>query len=187
MRRLSVCALAVLGCMFVTANASAEILEFNFALDGSQVVPPNNSNAAGAAQLLLVDTDTQQFSIDLLVFGIGLDELAETGPNGTAVHIHSGAAGETGPIVVDLGFLSNFAVDGPGIRLSITDALFGGTQGALTSDPATNIEDLLAGNLYVQVHTDDFPGGQIRGQIVPEPALLSMMAIGGLVLVRRKR
>lgn len=178
---------AVLGVLaLAVAPADAGQIAFNFPLSGSQEVPPNNSDAVGAARLLY-DTDTQRYSLDLMVFGIGLDELAPAGPNGTPVHVHMAPRGQNGPIVVDLGFVSSFEVSGLGIRLRIDDALFGGQQGNLFSDPDENEAALFAGNLYANVHTHNFRGGEIRGQIIPEPATLGLLAAGMLALRLRRR
>lgn len=67
----------------------------------------------------------------------------------------------------------------------------GGFSGQL-SIPEEREADLLAGRVYLHIHTDDFSGGEARGyfvtQAVPEPGalgLLSFVSIG--MLVRRKR
>ena len=65
--RVGILALSMLAIFASTASGQ----EFNFVLDGSQEVPPNSSNAAGAAQLLY-DPGTQHFDLDLQVFGIGM-------------------------------------------------------------------------------------------------------------------
>jgi hypothetical protein len=176
--------LCILGsAMFV---ASADIITYNFNLDGGQEVPPNASGAVGAAQLVY-DTDTMMYDMDLMAFGIGLGDLLDVGPNSTPVHVHMAPAGANGPIVVDLGFASSFFDDGLGIRLQINDALFGGTQGGVDSDPAVVRDALLAGNLYVNIHTSTYGGGEIRGQIVPEPASLALMLLGLVPAIRRGR
>lgn len=178
--------LAVFALSSMVAAAGADILEFNFALTPGQEVPPNNSNAAGAAQLLY-DTDTQTYDLDVMVFGIGINDLMGAGPNSTPIHIHEAPMGVNGGIRVDVGFVSNFAPSGQGIRLMVDDGPFGGQQGNVFSDPNLNEAALLAGNMYLNVHTTSFPGGQIRGQIVPEPATMILLAGAGLALVGRRR
>ncbi|MDB5121181.1 MAG: hypothetical protein JWN56_2399 [Sphingobacteriales bacterium] len=61
----------------------------------------------------------------------------------SAMHIHKGEVGVSGPVIVEL------------------DAN-GGTTAALTAEQET---DLLAGNYYVNVLTAANPGGEIRGQL----------------------
>ncbi|HEY3281717.1 MAG TPA: CHRD domain-containing protein, partial [Armatimonadota bacterium] len=62
--------------------------------------------------------------------------------------------------------------------------------------PAAHLADLFAGNVYVNIHTAVYPGGEIRGQLilqhqVPEPttalALVPALVPVGLMLRRRRR
>lgn len=174
------------GVLTLATTSQAAIVSFHFPLEGSQETVPNNSNSAGAATLRY-DTVNQTYDLDLFVVGIPLSNLAAAGANGTPVHFHRAPAGVNGPIVVDVGYFGTFVNDGLGIRLMVSDLPFGGPQGAITSDPTQNESDLFAGNLYLNVHTLDFPGGQIRGQVVPEPLTLFLLGAGGLVLFRRQR
>jgi len=186
MRNVHVAALGIALSLAAAVQAS-EIIIFNFALTGAQEVPPNNSNAVGAARLEYY-TETKRFDIDLMVFGIGLGDLRGVGPNLTPAHIHLAPPGVNGPIVIDLGYLSGgFKQDGLGIRLTVKDALFGGQQGGVYSDPSANEAALFAGNLYANVHTNAYPGGQIRGQIVPEPSVRVLVAALGVLAVLRRR
>jgi hypothetical protein len=87
--------------------------------------------------------------------------------NVTAAHIHNGQVGENGPIVVTL-----FKEDTPTVAMT-TGVL---SEGNIT---ATNLEGPMAGKLlsnltsamrneqtYVNVHTQQNPNGEIRGQIL---------------------
>jgi hypothetical protein len=52
--------------------------------------------------------------------------------------------------------------------------------------------DFLAGNWYVNIHSGQFPGGEVRGQlnptVVPEPASIVGLALGaGLLIGLRRR
>jgi hypothetical protein len=186
--RRALAALAVCASLALADVASAGIMEFNFNLSGDQEVPPTGSDAVGSGQLLYDDSD-MTFDLDLMVFGITLAELHGVGPNSTPVHIHLAPPGVNGPIVIDLGFLDMFEVDGQGIRLQITNALLGGTMGGVTSDPAVNEAALFAGNLYVNVHTMNFEGGEIRGQIppIPAPGAIALLGCAAMIGSRRRR
>ncbi|HEY3862250.1 MAG TPA: CHRD domain-containing protein [Verrucomicrobiae bacterium] len=70
----------------------------------------------------------------------------------------------------------------------LVDGSFSGS-GALTQ---SEINDLNAGDLYVNIETAAAPGGEVRGQIttvVPEPASMTLMAVGSLswLAMRRKK
>jgi len=148
--------------------AQADLIQFNFPITPQQENPPNNTNAAGSGQLLF-DTVTSTFDLDVQVFGIELGVI-------TGYHIHNAPAGSNGPIVIDLVPLGNWQASGQGIRLQLNDVPIGAFQ-----------PQLFAGDLYFNLHTQQFPSGQIRGQIVPTPAGLGVLALGGLAVVRRRR
>ena len=63
-------------------------------------------------------------------------------------HIHHGAAGTNGPVVVDFMEPVN------------------GLNGCVTADPAL-IKQIRQdpGDYYVNVHTEMFPAGEVRGQL----------------------
>jgi hypothetical protein len=52
------------------------------------------------------------------------------------------------------------------------------------------IDDILAGRAYINFHTTQYPGGEIRGAIIPEPSSIALVACGLAalsVLARRKK
>jgi len=161
--------------VIAASGGVASAQEFNFPLGPDQAVPSNSTNAWGAAQLLY-DNGADTFDLDLMVFGIELGDLQGAGPNNTPVHIHNAPRGSNGPIAIDIGNLGSFVQDGLGIRLQLDDVPIGNFEG-----------ELFAGNLYVNIHTASFPGGQIRGQIVPAPGALALLGVAGVFATRRRR
>lgn len=151
------------------ACAAANAQPFNFVVQPQQEVPPNNTNAAGSAQLLYNDA-ANTFNLDAQVFGIDIATI-------TGFHIHNAPAGSNGPIVIALDQLGGTWVpSGQGIRLTMNNVSIGNFE-----------PQLFSGNLYFNVHTQAFPGGQIRGQIIPEPGSLALLGLAGVVAMRRRR
>jgi hypothetical protein len=120
-------------------------------LSGQEEVPPTNSQATGAAEFELIGEDSMGYSLD-----------ATNIEAATAAHIHSGFLGENGPIVVTL-----FRSDSPTNEVSQTGSI---TADKLEGPMAGNqLSDLIAamrnGETYVNIHTEENPDGEIRGQI----------------------
>ncbi|HEU4468376.1 MAG TPA: CHRD domain-containing protein [Nitrososphaeraceae archaeon] len=81
----------------------------------------------------------------------------------TQAHIHSGKASENGPVVATLFKGSKDTVNGALVQGSITaDKLEGPLKGKSISDLVSLFDKSFA---YVNVHTQSFPDGEIRGQI----------------------
>jgi CHRD domain/Bacterial Ig domain len=76
-----------------------------------------------------------------------------SGVNATLAHIHRAFAGAAGPVIVD------FVQDGA------TPGRWGPAAGSMLT--AEEVNDLLAGRLYVNVHSAAYPQGEIRGQLQP--------------------
>jgi len=74
---------------------------------------------------------------------------------GQAAHIHKGAPGAAGPIVVDL-----FSFKGKSQTIPPRISGCAKTTAATAKDIGRNSDDY-----YVNVHNEEFPGGAIRGQL----------------------
>jgi hypothetical protein len=123
-------------------------------MTGANEVPPNASTAQGSASFDLAG-GTVTYSIQLQ----GITDVI-------AAHIHLGAAGGNGPVVVNL---FTGPTTGP-----VDGILVQSTFSAADVDSSTSFESLIEQmrnrGAYVNVHTTAFPDGEVRGQIeVVEP------------------
>jgi hypothetical protein len=130
--------------------------KFSINLTGSEEVPPVQTNATGTAEISAFD-----ISSDSISYGINVTNIS--GP--TAAHTHLGKPGENGPIVVTF-----FNYTGP---RPINEVMEGGTitaddlEGPLKGKPLSELAVAGAnGSLYINIHTEQYPNGEIRGQIV---------------------
>jgi hypothetical protein len=130
----------------VTENGSSQL--FTAALNAAQQVPPTNSPATGTASLFL---NAAQNSITVFVSSSGLL------PPGviTAQHLHVAPAGANGPVAQD--------ASGANIELGTANPATG-TFTVNNAEPQLFVTQLQAGNVYTNIHTLAFPGGEIRGQ-----------------------
>jgi hypothetical protein len=114
----------------------------------------------------------------------------------TMGHIHFGAPGVAGPIL--LWFFPATLIPTPTAPSgSYSGSWTMADLAAQTQDPsittfATLLSDMQAGNTYVNVHTLNYPSGEIRGQLamIPEPQTLTLLGLSfllfGAPVLRRK-
>ena len=107
--------------------------------DGTQEVPSNASAATGTGTFEIVAPGNE------VVYS-----MSATGLSATAAHIHEGVVGVGGGIMKPL-------AGGP--------TIWGGTTSGLSDTEFSLIQNLAS---YANIHTAPFPGGEIRGQIIPE-------------------
>jgi hypothetical protein len=118
-------------------KASTEMGASSLALSGAQEVPPVSSGASGKS--------TIKVGADRSVNG----SVMVSGMAPTAAHIHSGARGTNGPVIIPLTKTAdNTFVAPPNTKL--------------TDDQYASYK---AGNLYVNVHSAAYPAGEVRGQL----------------------
>ena len=151
-RRWLGAAMIVLGLSLVPLAAMAQATEYNATLSGDNHSPPISTSATGTFDATL-DLATATVTFTLSVPSI---------ENVTQAHIHAGSAGEAGPVVVPL-----FAADGSASTIDVSGS-FGAADlgGPYAGDPAGFVGAMNDGTLYVNVHTEANPPGEIRGQIL---------------------
>ena len=141
-----ICTLAfALVTNITNANHLGDHLLFSAKMDGGQLDPAIDTDALGVSSFTL-NNSRDQLCVNVAVNGL-------SGAI-TAAHIHAGALGESGDVLVNL----SSGIIGNQINITITGA-------DLTSEV---IAALITGNSYINIHTAENEGGEIRGQITME-------------------
>lgn len=132
-------------------------------LDGRQEVrtgAANNAiagdpNGRGEAYVFGIDGDAKT-----LCYVLEVEKIQFVEP-GMAAHIHEGAAGENGPVVVNLAR----PFDGDAADCLTEGEILPSGAGAFPT--GEKVADILANpaGYYVNVHNPQYPGGAIRGQL----------------------
>ena len=134
--------MAALGVVMLTGTVAANHFgTFATGLSGAEEVPgQGDPNGKGSATVRL-DSAKGEVCYDVTVEGIAAP---------TAAHIHEGAAGAQGDPVITL-----------------NPAKIGQGEDCLTGQEEADIERIgdNPSGFYVNVHTGDFPGGAVRGQL----------------------
>ena len=122
--------------------------KFIATLEGAQEVPSVSTSATGAATVLLNEAETQ-ITVNMSFSGLS--------SNANAAHIHGPAGfGSTAAPIFDLSSVTPAATSG-----TIPEQTFAITAGQVTQ--------LKAGQFYLNVHSVNHSGGEIRGQILYAP------------------
>ncbi len=153
------------------------IRAFQAQLDGAQNGIP--SLATGEAILTLNETQTTvDYSIDLEGVNLVEDPAQRTeAQDVTKIHLHQGEIGIPGPHRLNIFGLpseddGDLTIDYEREiltgRWDDTDAsLLAQSNPMSTKFLSASIGELLSGSLYLQVHTNTYPDGEIRGQVLP--------------------
>ena len=184
----------------LSVPASAAILTYNTTLSGPAEVPPNLSPAIGFA-IVTIDDSADTMRVQEIFSGL----LGTT----TASHIHCcfNVAGTVAGVATQTPTFVGFPL---GVTIGTYDHTFDLTLAStynvafLNSVPiggnvdaaeAALLNALNDGTAYINIHTNEFPSGEIRGffaltATVPEPSTWAMLILGfagiGFMAYRRK-
>jgi hypothetical protein len=123
----------------IAAAAPARADEIHVKLSGDQEAPPVTTAANGSG--------TIKIGTDKTISG----SIKTSGVKGTMAHVHVAPSGQNGPVAVPL-------------VKSGDDSWSIPANSKLTDEQYVSFK---SGNLYINVHSDAHPGGEIRAQLKP--------------------
>jgi hypothetical protein len=127
---------SMLAVALFTAAGVAFAADVKVSLSGANEVPPVTTSATGEGTITVADDGAVSGSV------------TTKGVQGTAAHIHMGAAGKNGPVIVP------FTKEG--------DTYKAAAGAKLNAD---QMKAFKSGELYFNVHSAANPNGEIRGQL----------------------
>ncbi len=134
-------------------TASAQVVELRATINAAQENNPANSSPATGTAIMLFDVRANTF--DLIVSITGMTNTA------TNSHIHEAAAGANGGVVTNLGAEAVYTRSGSNLTATFRNVTHGGDK-----------LKLLQGGAYFNIHSAQYPGGEVRGQLIPRPVRL---------------
>jgi hypothetical protein len=177
-------ALAVVISCIASMPIHATVINYTSFL--TPVAPSSAEGGAGITFIYDNVDNSLQWTVAFENVGVG------TG-GATAAHFHSDS--HTGDIEIDLADGTN--ADGSAYDATIFQNAIGDETGAFIGTgtlSAAQVTDLLAGNMYVNIHSTNFSTGELHGQIleaqvVPVPAAVWLFGSGllGLIGIARRR
>jgi hypothetical protein len=131
--------LTALATALALCLSAGVVVASDLKLSGANEVPPVATAASGTGTITVADDGSVSGSVKV------------TGVAATMAHIHVGAAGKNGPVIVPLVQNANGEWSVPaGAKLN-----------------AEQMKNYKAGDLYVNVHSEANKDGEIRAQMVP--------------------
>jgi hypothetical protein len=174
-----------LAALVLACTSQAAPISYYAVLNGVNEAPPNSSPGTGLAHVS-IDLVTNLMHVDVSFEGLTVGN--------TAAHIHcctpapfTGTAGVATSTPTFIGFptgaTSGFYSNNFDLTLALSyNPAFVTAQGSIAQAEAALANGMAAGTTYLNIHTGNFPNGEIRGflQPVPEPATF---VIGGAALL----
>lgn len=143
----------------LVSTAGAQTVTLTSQLSGNQETPGVSTGSFGAATVTVdVGAQTVAWVIDIFNMPSGLSN----------AHFHVGGPGVSGPVVVNIAFPAQVSND---FRLT-------GSAGATNLVPQAGhgirswddfLQSLLGGQIYINIHSNANPGGEVRGQVTRTP------------------
>lgn len=125
---------------------------FSSVLSSSKEVPPNVSSGTGISRANFIDSKTIRYTLRV--------ENLTGSP--TAAHFHLGASGQNGPILKTIELKASPSPNG--VQVWVGEGIWSERDDEPLNQTIRN--QLNNGNVYVNVHTEQYPDGEIRGQLV---------------------
>lgn len=146
-------ALPLFATLALTSSVQAQVIYFTATLGGSQETPPTGSSATGFACLTL-DTAANTLTFHVEFSGLGSPE--------TAAHLHGFAPpGTPAPVLYPLPL--------------------GNPKTGVIQYLQSEEQSIIAGLSYINIHSTTFQNGEIRGQVVQAPPVISLCFGDGTV------
>jgi hypothetical protein len=166
MKRL-LCGAAVAAALLISATpSSAQVVVMTATLSPGEETTATPgvlgvlSGAVGTATVS-VDATNEEIAVTLSLFNFA------TGT--TAGHIHVAARGVAGPVVINFPIPTGRTGDLP-LSFRVGSAAFVARPEIGINSMADAIQSIVGGNAYVNIHTSQYPAGEIRGQLSVVPA-----------------
>lgn len=156
----------IVALTFCWSRTDAAVTDFTFlsGFNGANERPTPNSSV-GTYTINLLRYDSSIGSFGRFDVNVDFNGLTSTANN---AHIHGFADANTAAGVIQ--------------GMSFTAATSGNVSGVWSPGSASDVNGLFNGMTYLNLHSQNFPGGEWRGQLVPvpEPSTLGLAALGAL-------